>query len=87
MFDAVRTRRCRTSKGRTEGSSEGRRFLEDHSKAAVRSSIHSRVREPSGGQEMGILGDELTESAAGGGFSGDMEEAEKRGFRRDGRAG
>jgi hypothetical protein len=50
----VRTRVSKTGTGRTKGSSDGERFLEDQSKAEMRFWIQSRVREESAGHERGI---------------------------------
>lgn len=47
-------RESKTVTGKTEGSSEGGRFLEDQSKADVRFWIQSRESFPSEGQERGI---------------------------------
>lgn len=51
-MDAVKTRLSNTFTGKTEGNSEGGKFLEAHSKADIRLRIQSRVRVP--GHEIGI---------------------------------
>lgn len=58
MLEADSRRRWRTGTGRTEGRSEGGRFREDQSKAAVMARIHSSVRSPSWGHSRGIGGGE-----------------------------
>lgn len=50
----MRTRESKTETGKTDGKSEGGRFLEDQSKAEEKCRIQSRVSLASEGQERGM---------------------------------